>query len=323
MKHRPGITLIEVLVAIFIMGIGMITLLTLFPLGALNIASALKDDRTSQAAANADSLANGKVVRHDGRVNGQFNNQVNAVKAMGGSLSIPSSPVYVDPHGVLQGLGFVGRVAPVAQNPGIARTDATYVENPSGSGIANLDTNLTNLYFTLLDDYNFTNAGVPDSAGANEIQRYGRFTWAYMMRRPKLGDEHVVDMTVVTYYNRPPQNLTEERVFTTATRTLDAAGNPTTQLTIPYTAATKPKIRKGGWILDATLDVVPGSGDPGTVRGYFYRVVDISESGGNTMTLELQYPLKSARLGIKTTACTIVEMDNVSEVFERGTGYIP
>jgi hypothetical protein len=321
MKHRPGITLIEVLVAIFIMGIGMITLLTLFPLGALSIANALKDDRTSQAAANADSVANAKVLRHDGRVNGQFNAQISAVKAMGGNLSIPSSPVYVDPHGGLQGLGRLGGAAPA----GIARVDTTYVENPGGAGVAFLDTNLVDLYFTLLDDYNFTNAGVPDSAGGTEIQRYGRYTWAYMLRRPKLGDEHVVDMTVVTYYNRPTQNLNEERVFANAIRTLDANNNPTTQLAIPYgAAATKPKIRKGGWILDVTLDVVPGALDPGTVRGYFYRVVDITENAtNNQLILELQYPVKAARKGITTTACTIVEMDNVSEVFERGTGYIP
>ena len=47
MQRRSGITLVEVLVAILIMGVGMIALLTLFPLGALNIAQALKDDRAA------------------------------------------------------------------------------------------------------------------------------------------------------------------------------------------------------------------------------------------------------------------------------------
>ena len=37
MTHRSGVTLTEVLVAIFIMGIGLLSILVLFPLGALTL----------------------------------------------------------------------------------------------------------------------------------------------------------------------------------------------------------------------------------------------------------------------------------------------
>jgi hypothetical protein len=50
------VTLLEVLVAIFIMAIGLLALLTLFPLGALRMAQALKDDRTAQVAVSADGF---------------------------------------------------------------------------------------------------------------------------------------------------------------------------------------------------------------------------------------------------------------------------
>src|SRR5579885_1848168 len=50
---RPGVTLTEVLVAIFIMGIGLLSLLVLFPLGALNMAQAIKDNRATQSCTNA------------------------------------------------------------------------------------------------------------------------------------------------------------------------------------------------------------------------------------------------------------------------------
>jgi hypothetical protein len=46
---------VEVLVALFIMALGMIALLTLFPLGALQMGQALKDDRCSQAVNAADN----------------------------------------------------------------------------------------------------------------------------------------------------------------------------------------------------------------------------------------------------------------------------
>ena len=49
MKRRTGTTLIEVVVAIFIMGIGLLALLTLFPIGILTMAQAIQDERTAQA----------------------------------------------------------------------------------------------------------------------------------------------------------------------------------------------------------------------------------------------------------------------------------
>ncbi len=53
--HRPGVTLTEVLVAMFVMAIGMISLLTLFPLGAMQVGQALRDDRCRQTALQADA----------------------------------------------------------------------------------------------------------------------------------------------------------------------------------------------------------------------------------------------------------------------------
>jgi type II secretory pathway pseudopilin PulG len=52
--NRSGITLVEVLVAIFIMGIGLLALLTLFPLGAISMAQQVQADR---AASNLRSIA--------------------------------------------------------------------------------------------------------------------------------------------------------------------------------------------------------------------------------------------------------------------------
>ena len=54
MTRRRGLSLTEVLVALFLMAIGLIGILTMFPLGALQMGQALKDDRTAQAAGQAD-----------------------------------------------------------------------------------------------------------------------------------------------------------------------------------------------------------------------------------------------------------------------------
>ena len=54
---QAGATLVEVLAAIFIMGLGLLALLTLFPLGALHMAQEIKDDRTGAVAADAAALS--------------------------------------------------------------------------------------------------------------------------------------------------------------------------------------------------------------------------------------------------------------------------
>ena len=51
---RRGLSLTEVLVSIFILSIGLMALMSLFPIGALQMAQAMKDDRTATMAANAD-----------------------------------------------------------------------------------------------------------------------------------------------------------------------------------------------------------------------------------------------------------------------------
>src|SRR5439155_7729843 len=102
----------------------------------------------------------------------------------------------------------------------------------------------------------------------------------------------------------------------TGENTLSATGTlGTTTLTINY-GANKPRIRNGSWIVDVTTD-------GGVVRGYFYRVVDATEDSTNTtFTLELQTSLKSVQASGATTF-NIVVLENVVEVFDRGTGNAP
>ena len=54
--RRPGLSLTEVLVALFVMAIGLIGILTLFPVGAVSMGQALRDDRCSETALQADGF---------------------------------------------------------------------------------------------------------------------------------------------------------------------------------------------------------------------------------------------------------------------------
>src|SRR3954451_11505578 len=54
-RARRGVTLTEVLVALFVMALGMLALLTLFPLGAMQVGEALRHDRCAQTSMQADA----------------------------------------------------------------------------------------------------------------------------------------------------------------------------------------------------------------------------------------------------------------------------
>jgi hypothetical protein len=369
--RRSGATLIEVLVAIFVMGIGLLAILVLFPLGALNMAQAIRNDRCSQAALNAAAIArflphdnvadptyvsSGSQVnyglRSDPAVTGIPGGGTNYYTTPGNGLppvaSGPSYPVYIDPAGAklnpnptppppltyanpgpplgyappqLAGSGTVTGVprlmpqylvnAPqnVKGNPPVANTVNPPVKFPY----------LTSRYFTLLDDISFASNGEPDVTSSS-VERDGRYTWCYMLQMPSASDTNYAkdaNLTIVVYDRRTllldtvpnlttPQPPRGERSFEAK---FDGTSNLVT-LTWDPTLQDAPAVRRGSWILDASL--VP------SIHGYFYRVVGTSAPvavSGNksTMQVELQ---DNAQASVDQGVAVV--MENVVEVFQRG-----
>jgi prepilin-type N-terminal cleavage/methylation domain-containing protein len=317
MKHRPGVTLVEVLVTIFIMGIGMLALLVLFPLGALTMAQALRDDRTATASASAAATAINFEIRQDLLVAGQPNTNflsaytkpfgANSPYVLPDNWAGPGWPVYVDPYYAQLSAGPLGAAG---NTPGIPRRSLSF-SNAFPGRTQSLTAQETARWFTLLDDITFAPDGTPDlSAGI--VDRPGRYTWAYLLRRPRAASP-VTELTIVVYSGR---NLTLQQGETTYM----ASGNQgETSVTLTWDPAVQPKpaLRTGGWILDTTFN-------PSTnvVNAYFYRVVAINEVPINatvapaTMVLELQNPLKA-------NVNAAVAMEFVVDVFDKGTGWLP
>src|SRR6267378_1692422 len=103
--QRTGVTLTEVLVAIFVMGIGLLSLLVLFPLGALQMARAIRDQRVTHCGANASAIANFWSIPTDPTVNAQYSTALTGTPALPAPTSGPSWPVIVDPLVRVLGLG--------------------------------------------------------------------------------------------------------------------------------------------------------------------------------------------------------------------------
>jgi hypothetical protein len=359
--RRLGATLIEVLVAIFVMGIGLLAILVLFPLGALNMAQAIRNDRCAQAALNASAIARflpqdnvpdpsythaNYGLRNDPAITGppSFYTTPPGLPAAAGGASYP---VYIDPAGarincqiINPGLSqtYANPGPPLGYAPpqlasagtitGIPRLMPQYLVNAPQNQKGNPPmpntvlpavtfSYLTSRYFTLLDDISFTSNGLPDVSSGN-VQRDGRYTWCYMLQLPSTNTAaQDANLTVVVYDRRTvlldsianlatPQPPQGERSFMA---NFDGTTN-VVKLTWDPTLQDPPAVRRGSWILDASL--VPN------IHGFFYRVVGTSDpvavSGSeSTMKVELQ---NNAQASVDKGVAVV--MENVVEVFQRG-----
>ena len=361
MRGRPGVTLVEVLVAIFIMAIGMLALLALFPLGAISMAQALKDDRCASAAVNAEALAVAEDIRHDVAVAGGTSGGLTFTNAFAnpfttvGNLSsdLTQAAGYTGPsHGVLvdpftypldtSGLNQtnVGRaLAGATPSLGIPRRSLTFSVNyptgrPPNNNLNALTATEATRWCSMLDGITFVrgdsagNNAVPDVSQGSVI-RDGRYTWAWLLRRPLWSSDNVINMSVIVFSGRPTTTLTGE-VTCVATGT-----GGTNSVTITYVGE-KPSIRSGGWILDVTPIQVgaiqPVNGNPipiNVVYGTPYRVVNATDIGNNQVTLELQTPispavyppgtLPAALVGTAYNVKLVTVLEYAVEVFDRGS----
>jgi hypothetical protein len=307
---RRGTTLIEVLVSIFVMAIGLIALLALFPLGAFQMADAIKDDRVSLCVANATSMATANNLRHDARLvvpNPAFDKpspqhvDLSVYPWVNGT----SYPVYVDPIGYANYLPGPYRDWVAGANTpgqaGIPRRSATFATTTPTAPLQSC---------TFLDDITFDKNAMPAMPSGTVERSYG-YSWAYLLRRPKNSVPSLVEMWVIVYQQRPLalKGLTvggDETVYNAA-----VTGANTAML------AGTPALRPGSWILDCTAGpAVGGLSSPGNAR--FYRVVGITQNAGST-EVEVDSPI----LATPVRPSRFAVLDGVAEVVYKGTNWLP
>ena len=106
-----------------------------------------------------------------------------------------------------------------------------------------------------------------------------------------------IDCTIVVYANRSTTTPGESTYNVINWK-------PPNDLTLDYTGSDRPPIRAGGWILDPTAG-----------KGKFYRVVAMADGAlANTLDVEVLPSYDQTAPPVQ-----IVVLENVAEVFERGT----
>jgi hypothetical protein len=322
-SRRPGTTLVEVLVSIFVMAIGMVALLALFPLGAFEMADAIRDDHVSLCVSNATSLATAMNLQHDSNVAStvtaggitwgafdlpspishvnisQSNPTPNPTTGAPWVLG-PSYPVYVDPIGYSSygrvyrdWVAGLGPAATPAGTLGIKRAPANFALN----SLAALQ------WCTFLDDINFDKNGLPFNPTAPATRTFQRnygYSWAYLLRRPKNAVPSVVQMWVVVYQQRPltfrPGGDESWYNVSPAWTSAVAVNSPKNVVTLTSGGGGlwPPAIRAGSWILDCSPGppLVGPTGvqsSPGNAR--FYHVVAVTDKSATTMDVEVDTPI--------------------------------
>jgi hypothetical protein len=337
MNRRHGTTLVEVLVAIFTMGIGMLALLTLFPLGAASMAQAIKDARSAHSAAKASAVAEFFVdpdinnpnnpnstsvtlgIRNNPDITGAFASPGGLANLGANNYDGPSYAVYVDPFGLYSSLPpFTAWVGGKFQAGvyGIPRRSPRLFRTLTEAQKPDVRDNLIRRYFTLQDDIVFDkNSGLAD-LGSGEVQRESSYSWAYLLRRPRRPLNNEVDISIVVYNQRPLRltggvNPTEYAYGAN----FDNTQNVITMSWDPNKGEVRPPLRTGGWVLDATIF----NGQP---HGFFYRVIDITEIGPTSLQLTCETPFKEFPATAQNGGVIMV-LEGVVEVIEKRSGWLP
>jgi hypothetical protein len=170
--------------------------------------------------------------------------------------------------------------------------------------------------------------GYPKPIGLNLFDRDNRFSWAYLLRRPRQSGASMVELTVVVFEGRPlvpNQSLTpDEAVFGADPNTSVSFDTTSNTVTLGWNAnnVTAPSVRVGSWIFDSTPSgALPPYTQP---HARFYRVTGVTDGvdgkGNPTLALELQQPLRNFAANTPGQAGVVIVMDSVITVVEKGTG---
>lgn len=253
-RTRSGMSMAEVLVALFLMALGSIAILTMFPLGMYHMGQALKDDRTAQSASQADAFMRMywlmNVVENPNASNTAatgfpgYEPMVNALdfpdwkpdlgplltptppkNVPPGTLPnligqpVPSYPVFVDPMGY--GTFWSSQNSAAQQfwigNQFYARRNLNLLlDHPPPFTFQTQGPNASQRACSLMDGFGFNENGTPSTNGG-AIERELRYNWLWVIQRPDNSNRNTASMTVVVFDKRAFQYAPQnaEAVFAT------------------------------------------------------------------------------------------------------------
>jgi hypothetical protein len=301
------------------MGIGVIAILTLFPLGAFNMANAVREDRSAQMAAAADGyfraywktqivepyLVNPNAVTEPFFVALNDPNGTNPPPTTP-KTGLPSAandamsyPVFVDPMGY-------------AARPNSVRD---WVGDGAGTNVPRRSISLIqsdpDLVFRVCSQWD--GIGWDDNSQTITKDREVRYNWLAVIQRLNNGAAPTTANFTVVVFDRRIHLIAKagDEVVSLNNVTFTPQA---TSLTIPGST----DLKAGQWVMDGTVLTSVRQNATGYIRhANFYRVVSAEFDGLNTQ-VELQTPILMPTDGsTQPYAGTLVILRGVSGVYAR------
>jgi prepilin-type N-terminal cleavage/methylation domain-containing protein len=329
--RRPGVTLIEVLIATFILSIGMLAIMALFPIGAVSMARAINQTRAADHGANSDATfriywkgawtdQNGGGVRSSSNeayaasgftedmiplldrrraANGTINPTVSDIPP---NSSQPSNPILVDPIGWRTQAG-VSQVYVAGQTPPAAPTGPPpllpFMPARTSLSVCAADASprTTVRLTTLLDDMTFDRGGEPASYATGQLERGGRYNTAWLIQRPRNNVPQEVRVRVLVFAGRSPTDTPSSETLYPASASgyVNGVDPKPNSVSMYLNGQAKPNIRKGSWVAFSTTANPPG-GTPYSIFD-FYRISGINDDNPNVLVVEFEEPLRTYETG--------------------------
>jgi hypothetical protein len=319
----------------FVMAIGLLGILALFPLGVLQMASSVKDERSLQTAQIVDGnarilwrLATQNATTEDQMFQFEpglqaFENPDPAYQTYNAAMpklidptsTEPSLPIYFDPIGYSvqpgnQSVWVAGLSAAAGSQDILPRRNIAplWLVPPYPALTPQQLIATRNRLFCLNDDLTFSPQGT-----ANPVIRDGKYSAAFLVQRPNNLNYNQANVTVVVYRNRPfADTFSAETVVG-----YNAALTPGST-SVSFPKAGIPALRKGTWILLAgRIDTPANTLHQAYAYANFYRIVSVQDDGVQYM-LEVSPPLRQCGPpGTTSYPAYIIAMDNVAEIFEK------
>ena len=284
MIKRKGLTLLEVLISIFIMGIGMLSVLAMFPGAADMMGRAITNSQISEGLVNARGMQDG----------------VDWISPSGPYYQYLNAPVWKSPTTDTPVFLLLDQYASVV---GINSFSNLSIEvgSISGGGIT------AGRFFTCNSDLILNNQGVAnkdDDGNSVSVEREAKFTIAHFFTKPTpITNQNYIKRNILVFKDRSQVITSNDFTYYPISSFIS-----TNQFTLSVNANGALKTRQWVMITDSLANAYPTAVD-------FFEISTADDSGAKT-TIEISPSLPSTGFG--TGAKSVYLLKDVAKVIYTG-----